>query len=83
MRGENQHVQQEQNGAHCNGAVGYIEDGKGPVPMIDLNEIRDGAEDNAVIEIARRSAENECEPDTDKRSCDGRPVLPESGGNGA
>ena len=43
--------------ADGNGAVGHVEGRKRPVPLIDLNEIRDGAVHDAVVEISDCAAQ--------------------------
>ncbi len=49
---------QQQDCADRDGAVGNVKSWKRPGAMVDLDEIRYGTVDHAVVKIACRAAEN-------------------------
>jgi hypothetical protein len=49
-------IEQEENRAYRDSTIGYVERGKLPAAMVDLNEISDGLMKDAVVHVAGRAA---------------------------
>src|ERR1700722_16272503 len=72
-----QRIKQEQACAGDDGAIGYVEVGPGIAEDVDFDEVDDGAVEDAVVDVAQRSSQNQREGDGGERE----PVAQADEGN--